>query len=88
MKYLVALIVIVGLLAWLRSKRRPPTAGQASGKPSSDAAAPKAAAPGAVNMLRCAFCGVHVPGDEALHQEALAFCSDDHRRRHASAPDV
>ncbi|MCG7601904.1 hypothetical protein MHM84_19345 [Halomonas sp. McH1-25] len=32
-------------------------------------------------MVRCSFCRVHLPEDEALSQEGRWFCSREHRDR-------
>ena len=31
-------------------------------------------------MVSCATCGLHVPRDEALVQDELYFCCEEHRR--------
>ncbi|AYC35140.1 hypothetical protein D3880_18965 [Pseudomonas cavernae] len=33
---------------------------------------------GTTPMVRCAHCGVHVPQDRALQQDAHWYCSQDH----------
>jgi uncharacterized protein len=37
---------------------------------------------GAEAMLRCAECGLHLPGDESLPGKGGVFCSDAHRAAH------
>lgn len=87
MKYLIALVVVVALIAWLRSKRRPPArSGEAGGGTRPAPATTEKSDP--APMLRCAFCGLHIPGSEALRLGAAAYCSEDHRRRHGAPSDV
>ncbi|MCG5515057.1 MULTISPECIES: PP0621 family protein [Ectothiorhodospira] len=31
------------------------------------------------HMLRCEYCGLHVPENEAVKEGPRAFCSNDHR---------
>ncbi|SDM11516.1 uncharacterized protein SAMN05661010_03379 [Modicisalibacter muralis] len=33
-------------------------------------------------MVRCAYCRVHLPEDEALHQDDQWFCGPNHRDRY------
>ena len=36
-------------------------------------------------MIRCAYCGVHMPESEAITASTgAAFCSEEHRLRHAA----
>jgi uncharacterized protein len=36
-------------------------------------------------MIRCAYCGVHMPASEAITASTGAgFCSEEHRLRHAA----
>ena len=66
MKYLVLLLVIVGVL-WLVRTR--------------SGAAPKAPRrPGAPQaMIACAHCGVHLPRSEAVAGADGVYCSEAHR---------
>lgn len=66
--FLLAVIVVVYLL--LRSFRK-----QA---PRQDAP------PVAEEMVRCAQCGVHLPKSESILAGGSYYCSDAHRREHAS----
>ncbi len=43
-------------------------------------AKPPAAAPGPESMVRCAHCGVHFPGAEALSAGGRDYCCEEHRR--------
>lgn len=66
--FLLAVIVVVYLL--LRSFRKQ---------------APKQDVPSASEeMVRCAQCGVHLPKSESILAEGSYYCSDAHRREHAS----
>lgn len=38
-------------------------------------------------MVRCAACGLNLPQSEALATDGQWFCSEEHRRRGATAPD-
>lgn len=41
---------------------------------------PPAAAAGTESMVRCAHCGVHFPGAEAVSGDGGDYCCEDHRR--------
>lgn len=77
MKYLVALVIVVGLLAVLRAQRR-----RQRGRPTASrrTASPQVRPP--QRMSRCAACGVHLPTDEALAAGDEVFCNEEHRRLH------
>ena len=67
MKYLLFLVVVFVLLWLLRgatSRRR----GGAARPP-----------PAPQEMIACAYCGVHLPRDEALPGRGGVFCGDAHR---------
>jgi uncharacterized protein len=66
MKYLI-LLVIVGFVLWLMFGRKPAAR-------RSDTAAPGTAHP----MVRCSYCGVHLPRSEALLLGEHAYCSRAH----------
>lgn len=71
---LVLLVVAVGLMLLLGRSRR---------RDSEDAAPPeRRAAPRAPSaMIACAHCGVHLPGDDAVRDDAgRSYCGDEHRR--------
>jgi len=40
----------------------------------------------AENMVRCAYCGVHLPKSESVMAEDKYFCSDAHRRAYQPPP--
>jgi len=74
MKYLILMLVVAGVLWWLRSSRRqdlPPAPGAAH---SPDGPAQHE------EMLACAKCGVHLPRSEALPGRGGVFCGEAHRR--------
>ena len=77
----VLLVLAVLALVWLlgrtlRTAKRPPRA-----KP----AAPETPKP----MLSCAYCGVHLPRDEALPGRGGVFCDAAHRAAFETAhPDT
>jgi uncharacterized protein len=66
--FLLAIIVVVYLL--LRSMRKR--------APKQDVSA------AAEEMVRCAQCGVHLPKSESILANGNFYCSDVHRREHAS----
>ena len=69
MKYLVILVVLVLVYAWLRGQRRvdkqPPR---------------QPPLPAPQDTVACAHCGVHIPQAEALMLGSQAYCSAEHRR--------
>lgn len=76
MRLLLLLLVIVGALL-LRNKLQ--------GKGTANVTPPKAGkAP--ENMQRCAHCGVYFPLSEAVHEQALTFCSEQHRQQYLQVP--
>jgi uncharacterized protein len=62
--FLIAVIVLLWLLRGATTRRRP-----------KGGAAPAAPQP----MIACAYCGVHLPRDEALPGRGGVFCGDAHR---------
>lgn len=36
----------------------------------------------AEDMVRCIYCGVHLPKSESILSRGEFFCSDEHRRQH------
>ena len=63
--FLVAVFVLLWLLRGATSRRGPPPG----------MSPPKAPQ----QMIACAFCGVHLPRDEALPGRGGVFCGDAHR---------
>ncbi len=75
MKYLLVIVLALGVLWLWRSNRR---AGQPDRPP-----APPAARPGmpATEVVACAVCDVHLPRADALPGGKGFYCSDAHRRQ-------
>ncbi|MBU3649803.1 MAG: hypothetical protein FGM28_05795 [Limnohabitans sp.] len=71
MKYLVLAIVLVGLIALFRLKRRAKNGGSR----------PPSAPDPAQAMLPCQLCGLHVPQAEVVHGTLGAYCCEAHRQR-------
>jgi uncharacterized protein len=46
--------------------------------------ADKKAAAAGEDMVRCDYCGVHLPRSESLPSDQSFYCSADHRRAHQS----
>ena len=67
MKIVVFLIAVIVLLWLLR--------GATTRRQRTDAAQPPSPQP----MIACAYCGVHLPRDEALPGRGGVFCGDAHR---------
>ncbi len=84
MKYLLAGVIVVALLAILRAKRRRAAPGAGASAPASAAAAQRPGE-GPSRMLQCAACGVHLPMDEVFRRGDEVFCCDAHARRPPSA---
>jgi uncharacterized protein len=77
MKFLLWLMVICALIAWIARAKK---------KASHLASRPSAAAAGKLDssepMLQCVQCGVHIPASEAVtHAPDVAFCCEEHRRQ-------
>jgi uncharacterized protein len=71
MKFLVLIVVVVGVLWLMRSLRKPhlpPT--------------PKSPEPKNEEMVVCVQCGVHLPRSEALPGRGGVFCGEAHRSAH------
>lgn len=65
MARLLLLVALIAAAAWLWRRFKRPAA------PSADTVQPAL-------MVRCAHCGVHVPRDKALMQDAHWYCSQAH----------
>ena len=63
--FVIAVIVLLWLLRGTTTRRRP----------GGGAARPESPQP----MIACAYCGVHLPRDEALPGRGGVFCGDAHR---------
>jgi uncharacterized protein len=63
--FVIAVVVLLWLLRGTTARRRP------------DPGAGKQQSP--QQMIACAYCGVHLPRDEALPGRGGVFCGDAHR---------
>jgi uncharacterized protein len=81
MKYVVAGLVIAVLIAWLMRSRAKPPADQAAERKRAAGGSAASSAAGTASMLRCAHCGVHLPGTDAIVIRGTPYCSDEHRRQ-------
>ena len=87
MKFLILLVLIVGLAWWTFGRRKPssddtarPDEGSKAGNKQSAPAAKATEAAEPQPMLACVHCGVHLPqGDAVLDAQARPFCSEVHR---------
>ena len=71
MKLLIVLLAVAaGVWLWQRGRARALR----------DAAAPRRDPANALPMVRCARCGTHVPGDEAVAGQRGSYCTSEHRR--------
>lgn len=68
MKYLVLLLIVLGVIAWFRI-RRDATSSASRGKPDTQ------------DMLPCTRCGVHLPRADAVQGRQGVYCCDDHRQQ-------
>jgi uncharacterized protein len=88
--------VAIGLAVWaawrlwtvsqrrVAAARERAAASGAAGGPTGEDAAPKR--PGTPElMMRCAVCGVHLPGSEARFAGGRVYCGDAHRDADAAA---
>jgi uncharacterized protein len=71
-KYLLLLVLAVFIFWYLSRKNRPQNPDLRSSKSS--------ATPEPETMVRCAHCGVHLPGHEAVSENGDFFCSEQHRK--------
>lgn len=68
MKYLLVVVVVGLVLAWLMRRGRVESKVERSTPTRPD------------EMVQCAHCGVHLPTQDALSEGGLVFCSDVHKR--------
>ena len=68
MKYLLLIAVVMGMVWWIKLSRR--VASQ--DKPATPAKQPQ-------DMVRCAYCGLHLPDNEAVVSHNASYCSEAHR---------
>jgi uncharacterized protein len=69
MKYFVLLVIIAGVIWWLRTKRNDSDKNQDASRQS----------PNPQTMLRCAHCDVHFPQTDAVEGSLGVYCSAAHR---------
>jgi uncharacterized protein len=69
MKYFILLVIIAGVIWWLRTKRND---SDKSPDPSSQSQNPQ-------TMVRCAHCDVHLPQTDAVEGSLGVYCSASHR---------
>ena len=77
LRFLLFVLLIVGGFLLLRNKLK----GKSERKvtPPQTGNTPEA-------MQRCAHCGVYFPLSEAVHEQELTFCSEQHRQQYLHAP--
>ena len=68
MKYLLLLAVFMGMVWWIKLSRRVAS----PDKPATPANPPQI-------MVRCAYCGLHLPDNEAVVSGNASYCSQAHR---------
>lgn len=81
-KYLLVIAVVVLVLWWLRRERLERQADNAQAKAKSggrNSQTPHPALP--TRMVRCAYCGTHLPESEAVKGGQGHYCDHDHRQR-------
>lgn len=71
MRFILLLVVVLGVIWLVRSLRKPKL-------PQQPGATPEPGQP--EDMVTCVQCGVHLPRSEALPGRGGVFCSESHRR--------
>lgn len=66
MKYLLIMGIVIGIIWWFKLDRK-----ISSHQP------PPSQSPDP--MVRCGYCGLHLPHDEALHTPKGIYCSKEHQ---------
>jgi uncharacterized protein len=69
MKYFILLVVLAGVVWWLRTKRNDTDATQDASRQS----------PNPQTMVRCAHCDLHLPQNDAIEGSQGVYCSASHR---------
>jgi len=69
MKYLILLVIIIGVIGWLRTKRNDTDKTQDDSRQSGN---PQ-------TMVRCAHCDLHLPQNDAVQGSQGVYCSAGHR---------
>jgi len=71
MKFLmIILLVLVCIWLWRNNRPQLPRSKKPTGTPT-----------GALDMVRCAHCSVHVPSTETIQGKKGLYCSEEHRLR-------
>lgn len=74
MRWIIVALVVVFVMLWLLRDKRPREMRRSAPQPKQNAIGSEA-------MMQCAYCHVHIPESEAVHDAAgLGFCSEQHRR--------
>jgi uncharacterized protein len=81
-RLLILVLIVVGVMWWLFGRKRSDR--DASDRPAARPAAPPPAAPGkpapVPRIVACAHCGVHLPSQETVVDEAgQVYCGEAHR---------
>ena len=81
MKFLLVLLVVLfGVWVWRSNRREVNQAREEAEATRKAARAPQQRTAEAVEMVRCAHCGVHCPRTDAVvGRRGTAYCSDQHR---------
>jgi len=82
MKYLLLLLVVMGLVFLSGVRKGRAGSGTAPGPDPEPRPRGQSAGPGAAMMVSCAECGTHLPESEAYPGRGGHFCSAEHRQRH------
>jgi len=83
LKYLIWAVVIYLAWRWYTVSRQS-SSGSASASDSTREVPNSGTDDVAEAMVKCAQCGIHLPGSEAVHGVgAITFCSEEHRRLHS-----
>jgi uncharacterized protein len=69
MKYFILLVVLAGVIWWLRTKRNN----------SDKTQDPSSQSPNPQTMVRCAHCDLHLPQTDAVEGSLGVYCSASHR---------
>ncbi|HLO95359.1 MAG TPA: PP0621 family protein [Burkholderiaceae bacterium] len=82
MKYLLLMLVVLGLVFLSGVRKGRAGSGQAPGPGSGTPPRTPPAGAEAAMMVSCAECGTHLPEAEAYPGRGGHFCSAEHRQRH------
>lgn len=66
-------LIVIGLIIWFlyRAVQRMLEKPRTTERPTRPASSR--------DMVKCAYCGIHIPRDEALEREGKYYCSTEHR---------